>query len=247
MSGHSHWATIKHKKGALDAKKGKMFSKFARQLMVLAREGGDNPAFNVSLAKAIREAKQGGMPMDKIELAVRKGAGKVEGQSIETKTYEGKGAGGVMIIVETMTDNANRTAGEIRKLFERSNGALINPGAAVNQFERKGFIYIAAQGVKDQELENAAIDAGADNIERQGEVWMIATSFEAFNGVVSTLEKKFKIEASKTPLVPKYDNYVALSESDARKAKHLIDLLEDHDDVQEVHHNGNIPDSVAAE
>lgn len=246
MSGHSHWATIKHKKLAQDAKKGKIFSKFARQLMVLAREGGDNPTFNVALAKAIREAKQSGMPMDKIELAVKKGAGKVEGQTIETKTYEGKGVGGVMMIIETLTDNSNRTSMEIRKLLERNNGAMVNPGAASNQFERKGYIYVSAQGVADNDLENAAIDAGADSFEKKGDVWEIVTSFESFNNAVTALEKKFKIESSETPLVPKYGNYVELSDTDARKLKNLVDLLEDHDDVQKVYHNGTIPESVLA-
>lgn len=246
MSGHSHWATIKHKKLAQDAKKGKIFSKYARQLMVLAREGGDNPTFNVSLGKAIKEAKQAGMPMDKIELAVKKGAGKLEGQIIESRNYEGKGPGGVMMIIETITDNSNRTAGEVRKLLERNNGDMVNPGAAMNLFERKGYIYIPAGGVDENQLMDAAIEAGADNCERAGDLWEITTSVEAFNKVLEVLEPRFKIQSSETPLVPKYENYVELSEQEGRKLMNLLETLEDHDDIQKIHHNGKLPASLVA-
>jgi YebC/PmpR family DNA-binding regulatory protein len=245
MSGHSHWATIKHKKQALDARKGALFSKLARALMVCAREGGDNPDFNISLQKLITEAKQSGMPMDKIENAIKKGAGKLEGQSIESKNYEGKGAGGVMIIVETLTDNSNRTSMEIRKLFERNNGSMLGPGAAMNQFERKGFIYIDAAGVSEDQLLEAVLEAGGDNCEKVGEAFEITTSFDSFLGVNKALEsKKFKITSSETPFVPKYDNYVEISESDAKKVLRLLEELEEHDDVQKTHHNAKIPESL---
>lgn len=245
MSGHSHWATIKHKKMAADNKKGAAFSKIARALMVASREGGDNPDFNISLQKLIMEAKQAGMSRDKIENAILKGAGKLEGQVIEAKNYEGKGAGGVMIIVETLTDNSNRTAMEIRKVFERCNGAMLGPGAAMNQFERKGFIYVDAAGTDENALMDAVIEAGGDNCEKVGDAFEVTTTFESFLKVNKALmDKKFNIKSSETPFVPKYDNYVAISDDDAKKVLKLLEELEDHEDVQHTHHNAKIPEAL---
>lgn len=246
MSGHSHWATIKHKKAAQDAKKGKLFSKLARQLMMAAREGGDNPEFNPSLAKAIREAKQAGLPKDRIEDAIKKGAGKLEGQSLEQKTYEGKGPGGAMIIVEAITDNSNRTSMEVRKLLERNHGAMVSPGSAMSQFERRGFIYVEADGVAEDDLMEVGMEAGLDEIEKVDDAWEVRCSFESFNKLVETLEKKFKILRSETPFVPKYDNWVELNEETARKFMKLIEVLDDHDDVQAVHHNAKIPETATS-
>lgn len=245
MSGHSHWATIKHKKMAADNKKGAAFSKIARALMVSSREGGDNPDFNINLQKLIMEAKQAGMSRDKIENAILKGAGKLEGQTIESKSYEGKAAGGVMIIVEVLTDNNNRTAMEIRKVFERAHGAMLAPGAAMNQFERKGFIYVDVAGTDENKLTDAVIEAGGDDCQKVGEAFEITTSFENFLKVNKALmDKKFAITSAETPFIPKYDNYVEISEDDGKKLLRLLEELEDHEDVQHTHHNAKIPEAL---
>jgi YebC/PmpR family DNA-binding regulatory protein len=245
MSGHSHWATIKHQKQAKDAKKGAAFSKLARALMVSAREGGDNPDFNINLQKLITEAKQAGMPMDRIENAILKGAGKLPGQTIESKNYEGKGAGGVMIIVETATDNSNRTAMEIRKVFERNHGAMLSPGAALNQFERKGFILVDAAGTDENAVTDAVIEAGGDDVQKGEEGYQITTSFKSFNTVYKALlAKKFNVKSAETPFLPLYDNYVQISDEDAKKVVRLLEELDDHDDVQNTHHNAKIPEAL---
>lgn len=245
MSGHSHWATIKHKKLASDARKGALFSKLARQLMVVAREGGADPKFNFALEKAMREAKQAGMPLDRIENAVLKGAGKVEGQELVSKLYEAKGPGGTMIIIETITDNSNRTSMEMRKICERNHGALIPPGTALNQFERKGFVYVKAEGTDENALTDAVIEAGGDNCERVGEQFEITCTFENFQKVLRTLQSKFPVESSETPWVPRYDNYIELSAEDWKKVERLVGELDDHDDVQNVHTNAKAPAAVS--
>jgi YebC/PmpR family DNA-binding regulatory protein len=245
MSGHSHWATIKHKKQAADQKKGKLFSKLARQVMVLARSGGDNPEFNPALDKAMKEAKRAGMPKDRIDEAVKKGAGKLEGQNLEQKTYEGKGPAGVMLIIEVLTDNSNRTSMEIRKLLERNNGDMVKSGAAMNLFERRGIILIEGEGVSEDKLMEVALEAGAEDFEQSGDGWTVTTAADKCISVSNALEKEFKIVSSDTPFVAKY-NEVDLSDADAQKLLKLIGNLDDHDDVQAVHHNGKIPESVSS-
>ena len=245
MSGHSHWATIKHQKGIKDARKGALFSKLARALMVSSREGGENPDFNIGLSKLISEAKQAGMLIDRIENAILKGAGKLEGQSIESKNYEGKGPGGSMIIVETMTDNFNRTTMELRILFERTHGAMLGPGAAMNQFDRKGFILVDAAGTDENKLTDAVIEAGGDDCQKAEGSFEITTTFEKFLGVLKALtQAKFKITSSDTPYIPKYDNYIPLNDEDAKKLLRLLEVLDEHDDVQKTHHNAKIPEAL---
>src|SRR5580692_3949138 len=172
MSGHSHWATIKHKKGAIDAKRGKLFSKLSRAIIIAARNGGGDPEMNLKLRYAIDKARQVSMPKDNIERAVKRGTGDMEGVIFEEITYEGYGPGGVAILVEVVTDNRNRTAGEIRKIFERSGGKLGSAGCVGYLFKRKGVFQIAGEGVDEDTLMGIALDAGADDMKR------IDTGFE---------------------------------------------------------------------
>src|SRR6266567_2225111 len=166
MSGHSHWATIKHKKGAIDAKRGKLFSKLSRAIIIAARHGGGDPEMNLKLRYAIDKARQVSMPKDNIERAVKRGTGETEGITFEEITYEGYGSGGVAILVDVVTDNRNRTAGEIRKIFERSGGKMGSAGCVGYMFKRKGVFHVSAEGVDEDTLMGIALDAGADDLKR---------------------------------------------------------------------------------
>src|SRR3954465_11256905 len=168
MSGHSHWATIKHKKGAIDAKRGKLFSKLSRAIIIAARNGGGDPEMNLKLRYAIDKARSVSMPKDNIERAVKRGTGDMEGMTFEEITYEGYGPGGVAVLVDVLTDNRNRTSGEIRKIFERGGGKMGSSGKFAFLFERKGIIGMAAATTDEDTLMGIALDAGADDIKRQG-------------------------------------------------------------------------------
>ncbi len=244
MSGHSKWAGIKHKKAIVDAKRGKLFGKLARAITVAAREGGGDPDHNATLAQAIVKAKDANMPNDNIDRAIKKGAGGAgDGEAYQHLTYEGYGPNGVAVYVEALTDNKNRTAADIRYIFDRVGGKLGTDGSVSWMFERKGVIFVEAAGLDEDEIMLAAIEAGAEDVVPEGEAYEIRTDAVDFMAVRAGLEAAGITYASaELTMIPK--DTIALDESDARKILRLIDALEDNDDVQEVYSNFDIPDSV---
>jgi len=243
MSGHSKWATIKHKKGAADAKRGKLFSKLSRAITVAAREGGVDPAMNTALANAIEKAKSYSMPKDNIERAIQRGGGGAEGANFESIVYEGYGPAGVAIIVEVLTDNKNRSAAEVRNIFSKHGGQLAQPGAVAWVFERRGSIVVDAGKFDEDTVMTAAIEAGADDVVHDGDQFEILTQPAEFAAVRDGVAAAgIEIEQAELTMVPK--NTVKLEENDARKTMKIVDALEDSDDVQEVFANFDIPDDV---
>ena len=245
MSGHSKWSSIKHKKGAADAKRGKLFSKLARSIIVAAKEGGGDPLNNLALANAIDKAKSYSMPKDNIERAIAKGSGSgADADAFEAIVYEGYGPEGVAVIVEALTDNRNRTASEVRHIFAKFGGNLGTTGAVAWQFERRGVVLVTSDGVDEDELFMAAADGGADDIEADGDVIQVTSTPEALQAVRGAIEAAgFPIESAELSMLPK--NTVAVDdEGKARQLMRLIDALEDDDDVQEVYANFDIPEQV---
>ena len=243
MSGHSKWATIKHKKGKTDAARGKLFSKLSRAITVAAREGGADPAMNISLANAIEKAKAESMPKDNIERAVQRGAGAGDGESYESIVYEGYGPAGVAIIVEVLTDNRNRSAAEVRNIFSKHGGQLAQPGAVAWVFERRGSIVVDGTRYGEDDVMAAAIDAGADDVVQDGEQFQVLTEPSDFAAVRDALAAAgIAFENADLTMIPK--NTVKLEENDARKTMKIMDALEDSDDVQEVYANFDIPEDV---
>jgi YebC/PmpR family DNA-binding regulatory protein len=245
LSGHSKWSSIKHKKGAADAKRGKLFSKLSRSIIVAAKEGGPDPAANLSLQNAIEKARSYSMPKDNIERAIAKGAGEgTEGTSFETVVYEGYGPEGVAVLAEALTDNRNRTASEVRHLFAKHGGNLGATGAVAWQFERQGVVVVPAEGVDEEELFLAAADGGAEDVERDGTVFQVSSAPEALAAVrVAIEEAGFDVESAELSMVPKTTIAVE-DESAAKRVMRLIDELEDLDDVQDVYANFDIPEQV---
>ncbi|HEY3227272.1 MAG TPA: YebC/PmpR family DNA-binding transcriptional regulator [Planctomycetota bacterium] len=243
MSGHSHWATIKHKKSAADAKRGKLFSKIARLIILAARQGGGDPKMNLKLAYALEEARAANMPKDNVERAIKRGTGELEGITFEEVTYEGYGPGGVAFLVEALTDNKNRSAAEIRKIFEGVGGNLGTAGSVRRLFERKGVIYLPAAGVNEDQLMADVLDAGADNMERSGELFEITTGAADFDKVRKALaEKKYKIERSELAMWPSLS--VPVDEEIGQKILRLMDALDESDDVQKIYANFQLPESL---
>jgi YebC/PmpR family DNA-binding regulatory protein len=245
VSGHSKWSSIKHKKGAADAKRGKLFSKLSRGIIVAAKEGGADPGGNLALQNAIEKARSYSMPKDNIERAVAKGAGEgADAAAFETVIYEGYGPEGVAVIVEALTDNRNRTASEVRHAFTRHGGSLGTTGAVAWQFERRGVVVVPADGVDEDELFLAAADAGADDLEQDGTVFEVTSAPENLAAVRGAIEAAgFTVESAELSMVPK--NTVAVGdESSAKRVMRLIDDLEESDDVQEVYANFDIPEQV---
>ena len=244
MSGHSKWSTIKRKKGAEDAKRGKLFTKLSRAIIVAAKEGGADPEGNPTLAAAIAKARSYSMPKDNIERALARATPGAEGAGdFESVTYEGYGPEGVAIIVEALTDNRNRTAADVRSIFTKHNANLGTPGSVAWQFERKGVVVVPAEGVDEDEIVLQAADAGAEDAEADGESWRLTTEATDLAEVRDALESAgLTIESAELTLVPK--NTVALDEDGARKLIRLIDALEDNDDIQDVYANFDIPDAV---
>ncbi len=244
MSGHSKWAGIKHKKAAVDAKRGKLFGKLARAITVAAREGGGDPDHNATLAQAIVKAKDANMPHDNIDRAVKKGSGAAsDAETYHHLTYEGYGPNGVAVYMTVLTDNRNRTAADIRYIFDRGGGKLGTDGSVSWMFERKGVIFVDAAGRDEEEVMMAAIDAGAEDVLTEGDAFEIRTGPTDFMGVRAALEAAgIQYSSAELTMIPK--NTVALSESDARKTLRLLDALEDNDDIQEVYANFDIPDHV---
>jgi YebC/PmpR family DNA-binding regulatory protein len=245
MSGHSKWATIKHKKGAADAKRGKLFAKLIRQVEVAARNGGGDPDMNPTLRTMFQKARDASVPLDTIERAIKRGTGELDGVNYEQVTYEGYAPSGVAVYVEALTDNRNRTGAEIRSTFSKLGGSLAEPGAVAWQFERKGVIHVAG-AVEEDDLMLAALDAGADDIARDGDTWQVTCEATLTAGVRTAIEEAgLAVEASDLTMLP--TSTVALDSADAAKpVLRLIDALDDLDDVQDVFANFDIPDEVLA-
>ncbi|MBI2082796.1 MAG: YebC/PmpR family DNA-binding transcriptional regulator [Deltaproteobacteria bacterium] len=240
MSGHSKWATIKRKKGAEDAKRGKVFTKFIREITVAARQGGGDPSGNPRLRTVIDKAKQANMPQDNIARAIKKGTGELEGAAIEEHVYEGYGPGGAAIILEIMTDNRNRTISEIRNILSKNGGNLGEAGCVGWIFKKKGVIQCDKGSVQEDQLMEIALDAGAEDIKDEEDVWDVLTAAENFEEVKKgLLSKGLKFTNAEITMVP--ENTVQLTGSNAEKMLHLVEALEDHDDVQNVYSNFDIP------
>lgn len=243
MSGHSKWATIKHKKAATDKARGKLFAKLLRQVEVAAREGGGDPDANPTLRTMFSKARDNSIPLDTIERAVKRGTGELEGATYEQVTYEGYAPGGVAVMVEVVTDNRNRTGADVRNLFSRNGGSMAEPGAVIWQFERKGIINVA-RNVDEEELMLTALDAGAEDIVDEGDTWRVTTPPTELHAVRTALDEAgIAVESSDLTMVPQ--SMVPLDDTDAAKrVLRLVDALDDHDDVQSVHANFDIPDAV---
>ena len=244
MSGHSKWSSIKRKKGATDAKRGQLFSKLARAIIVAAREGGPDPAANLSLQNAIEKARDASMPKDNIDRAVARGAGpSADGAAYETVTYEGYGPAGIAVYVEAVTDNRNRTAADVRHIFSKADGSLGEAGSVAWLFERRGVVLVDGSSDED-ELTLAAADGGADDVEREGDSWRVTAAPEALSSVRTALEAAgMTVDSADLTMVPK--TTVELEdEGAAKKVLRLIDALEENDDVQDVYANFDIPDRV---
>ena len=245
MSGHSKWSSIKHKKGAADAKRGKLFSKLTRAIIVAAREGGPDPDGNATLATAIQKARDSSMPKDNIERAIARGAGATaDGESYETVTYEGYGDGGVAVFVEALTDNRNRTAAEVRHIFAKNDGNLGTSGAVAWLFERKGVVIVAAGSVDEDELMLVAADGGAEDVQQDGSSYEVIAAPDDFVAVRAALEAAgIAFESAELTMLPKTTVAVE-DESTAKKLLRLMDALEENDDVQAVYANFDIPEGI---
>lgn len=245
MSGHSKWHSIKHKKGATDAKRGKLFTKFIKELTVAARTGGGDPDANARLRKAISDAKGGNMPNDTIDRAIRRGTGAEEGVHYDEITYEGYGPGGVALLIESVTDNRNRTVAEIRHIFSKNGGNLAAAGAVAWMFEKKGYIVVDKTAKPEEELFDIVIEAGADDLRDDEDNFEIITSPEKLEAV-STAIKTAGItpQVAEVSMVPQ--NYVKLEGSQANQMVKLMEALEDHDDVQKVSANFDISEADMA-
>ncbi len=246
MAGHSHWANIAHKKGLIDNKRGKLWSKLAKALIVAAKEGGGDPAMNLRLRYAINDAKAGNMPKDTIERSIKKGTGELEGGNLEQVLYEGYGPAGVAVLCEIYTDNRNRTAPEVRKIFELAGGKLGATGCVAWMFDRKGIARVARDKVEEDALMELALDAGADDVRLDGELYEVIAEPESFAGVLAALEAaRIAPEGTEFTRLPK--DTVDIAGDDARRVLKLMEALDDHDDVQNVSANFNIPDEAMAE
>lgn len=245
MAGHSKWANIKHRKGRQDAKRSKIWSKCSRAIIVAAKSGGGDPGMNLNLRYAIDEAKAQNMPKDTIAKAIEKGTGGGEGADYEEILYEGYGPNGVALMVEILTDNRNRTASELRKVFEKGGGNLGASGCVAYNFEKKGELYIEKAKVDEEKLMELALEAGAEDIEDEGEAWRIVTDPADFIAVNDALQNA-GIEPDSAALNMIAGNTVECVGKDAQKVLNLIEAFEDHDDVQKVHANFDIPDEEMA-
>ncbi len=247
MSGHSKWSTIKHKKAAADAKRGKAFTRLIKEVTIAARLGGGNPEFNPRLRSAILEAKSGNMPASNIERAIKKGTGDLEGVTYEEITYEGYGPGGVAILAEAITDNRNRTIGQIRKIFSKSNGSMGEPNSVGWMFETKGVILLDAEAASEEQLMEVALEAGADDIQDLEGSWEITTDPSVFPEVRDALEAAgISWLSAKVDKIPQ--NTVAVAGRDAELVLKLAEALEEHDDIQNVYANCDIDeDSLPTE
>ncbi|HEY0546422.1 MAG TPA: YebC/PmpR family DNA-binding transcriptional regulator [Pyrinomonadaceae bacterium] len=245
MSGHSKWHTIKHKKGALDAKRGKVFTKLIKEITVAARTGGGDAGANARLRKAVSDAKAANMPNDTIDRAIKRGTGELEGVSYEEITYEGYGPGGVAVMVDSMTDNRNRTVAEIRHIFGKNGGNLGTSGAVSYLFDKKGYIVVEKSAKSEDELFEIVTDAGAEDLRDDEDNFEIITSPENFDAVLTAVKGAgVEPQVAEVEMIPQ--NYIKLEGNDARQMLKLMESLEDHDDVQKVSANFDISEADIA-
>jgi YebC/PmpR family DNA-binding regulatory protein len=244
MSGHSKWHSIKHQKGAADAARGKLFARLARQIEVAARTGGSDIEGNSALRAMVQKARDGSMPKDNIERAIKRGTGELEGVTYEEVSYEGYAPHGVAVFVECLTDNRNRTGAEVKNAFTRNGGSLAAPGAVSWQFERKGVIMLDKPAAGEDDLMLAALEAGAEDIQDQGDTWQVTTPPSDLHTVCSALETAGIAVASADLTMLPTTAVLLDDQSSAKSVLRVIDALEDHDDVQNVYANFDIPDSV---
>ena len=240
MAGHSKWANIKHKKAASDKVKGKVFSKLAKEITVVARIGGGDPGANISLRALVQKSRAANMPMDNIERAIKKGTGELEGAAMEEIIYEGFGAGGVSLIVKCLSDNRNRTAGEVRNIFTKHNGNMAVVGAVARSYQRKGQFIISAEGVSEDQLLEIALDAGAEDVKNHGDVFEVTCQPNDFHKVNDALTAKgIKCEEAEITMIPGLEVQIT-DKHQASSILKFIEALEDLDDVQNVYHNADI-------
>jgi YebC/PmpR family DNA-binding regulatory protein len=264
MAGHSHWKSIKHKKGAADARRGKVFSKLAKFIMLAARQGGGDLRDNLRLRYAVEQARAESMPKDSIERAIKKGTGELQGEELTELVYEGIGPGGIAFVIEALTDNRNRTGGEMRNLLEKRGGSLGKTNSVLWKFDRKGVLGVAADLCSEEELFEVAIEAGADDLVQEDDVFTIYTRIEDFEAVRSALkeflqqkrskpEKKWGEEEDESPVFTRSEfvyvpqSTVTVAEGSARAVLNLLGDLEDHDDVQNVYSDFDISEEILQE
>lgn len=246
MAGHSHWANIQHKKGIADAKRGKLWSKLSRHIMIAARNGGGDINMNLKLRYAIDKARAVSMPKDNIERAVKKGCGELEGTSFDEISYEGFAQGGAAILVEVLTDNSNRTNGEIRKIFEKGGGNIGSPGCAAHMFDRKGLILIPTAQIDEDTLMSLALEAGADDMKKKDDHYEITCEPSSFSAVQEALTNaKLNPSSAEVTRIPKEP--VTLDVENGVKVARLLEMLDDHDDVENVYCTADIPEEAMAE
>src|SRR3989338_2413232 len=246
MSGHSKWASIKHKKAATDSKRGKIFTKLIKEITIAARRGGRDLNTNPSLRTAIERAKEANMPQDNIERAIKKGTGELAGVTYEEFTIEGYGPGGVAIIAEVLTDNKNRSTADIRNIFSKKNGNVAGAGSVSWMFEKKGYIEVDKSSVSEDKLMAVVLDAGAQDMEAQEEIYTVTTEPKDFESVKKALEgNNIKPKNAELTMIPK--SVVKLTGEDAKQILSLVEALEDSDDVQNVYANFDIPDEIIRE
>jgi YebC/PmpR family DNA-binding regulatory protein len=246
MSGHSKWSTIKHQKGAKDAKRGKLFAKLIRAIEVAARTGGGNPDGNATLADAIQKAKDNSVPNDTIDRAVKRGAGEVAGQQLDLVTYEGYAPGGVAVLVEALTDNRNRTAADVRHVFTRGGGSFADAGSVAYLFSRRGQLVVPGDGVDEDRVMEVALEAGAEDVEPAEGGFTVTTAPGDLRAVRAAFDQAgIAYDAAEVTMVPSMS--VPLERDAAIRVLRLLDALEDLDDVQDVFANFDIPDEVMAE
>ena len=246
MAGHSHWAGIKHKKALIDNKRGKLWSKLSKAIIVAARVGGGDPATNLRLRYAINDARAVSMPKDNIDRAIKKGTGELDGGNLDEVLYEGYGPGGVAVLCEILTDNRNRTAPEIRKVFELAGGKLGATGCVAWMFDRKGLFIVAGDQAQEEQLMELALESGADDVRREGEKFEVTCDPDQFSAVSDALAAAHvTTELNEITRIPK--DTVDLDVATAKKVLGLMEKLDDHDDVQKVAANFNIPDEALAE
>lgn len=243
MSGHSKWATIKHKKGAADAKRGKLFAKLIRQVEVAARNGGGDPDMNPTLRTMYQKARDASVPLDTIDRAIKRGTGELEGVNYEEVTYEGYAPGGVAVMVETLTDNRNRTGSDVRSTFTKLGGSMGEPGAVAWQFERKGVVLVPAS-VEEDEVMMTALEAGAEDVTGGGDFWTVTCDASETTAVRGALEEAgIGVESSDLSMVATVTVEVA-SADEAKPVLRMLEALDDLDDVQDVHTNADITDEA---
>ena len=239
MSGHSKWASIKHKKGAADAKRGKLFTRIIKELTVAARDGGGDPDSNPRLRTVIADAKAANMPQDNIKRAIRRGTGEAPGVSYEEVTYEAYGPGGVALLIEVLTDNTNRAVGEIRHLLSKHGGNLGTSNSVAWMFDKQGYIVVEKTGVDEETLMSVAIDAGADDFQEEGDTWEVVSAPEVYDQVLEAVTTTGVVPVSaQLAMLPK--NHIKIEGKQAQQLLKLMDLLEDQDDVQHVWSNFDI-------